>query len=484
MTEETIALRRFTPEDQMAFAESTGDRNPMHLDPEAARRTQAGVCAVHGVHGLLWALEQLALAGAPLGKMVALKADFGRFIAVGAEVTLVEVTRAPDRLKAELRIGSQRATTLELRFGASLAGSSLAGPGPGELPPPEATSLSLEDMEGIAGRLRVPGPRLALLFPALAARIGEDRLAAIGLASTLVGMVVPGLHSIFSGLNLRFSAKSGMPGLGYAVRRADPRFRLVTLDLDGPGLAGTATAFVRYPPVQPPRLADLADAVAPGEFAGRHALVIGGSRGIGAATALLLGAGGARVSLTYRHARGDAEALRRQIGPKACSIAPYDVMREPAAQLAPFGGDFTHVYYFATGKIGAGEPGFDPAAFDAYAQVYLAGFARLAAHLGAAAQRPVQVLWPSTVYVEARPKGLGDYAMVKAAGEVLCAELSRVWPRLRIEAPRLPRILTDQTATVPPVPAEDPVAVMLPLLRSVGGEASGPGQLERQTAEN
>jgi hypothetical protein len=58
-----------------------------------------------------------------------------------------------------------------------------------------------------------------------------------------------------------------------------------------------------------------------------------------------------------------------------------------------------------------------------------------------------------------------EYAMVKAAAEILCADLMAA-TGLSIAVPRIPRVLTDQTATVPPVETQDPVAVMLPLLRA------------------
>ena len=57
-----LASRTFTEADQSEFAAVSGDRNPMHLDALLARRTQAGVPVVHGVHLLLWGLDALARA--------------------------------------------------------------------------------------------------------------------------------------------------------------------------------------------------------------------------------------------------------------------------------------------------------------------------------------------------------------------------------------------------------------------------------------
>ncbi len=463
MEAEVLAARRFGMADQERFAAAFGDRNPMHMDAEAARRTQAGACAVHGVHGLLWALETLAAQGVRMAGLRSVKAEFTRFIAVDREVVLAVVGREDARLRVEVQAEGARMTALDLRFGADVAVP--AGAAAGDAPPAVADVRDLSEMEGVTGRLAVPGRGGAEgMFPALCAALGRARVEAIGLASTVVGMVVPGLHSIFSGLVLTLSDDAGPAGLGYAVRRSDARFRLVTLGLEGPGLAGTATAFARYPPVVPPSLGAVRDTVDPKEFAERRALVIGGSRGIGAATALLIAAGGGSVAVTYRHGRAEAEALQAEIGAGCCRVAQYDALAEPGPQLEGLGSGFTHVYYFATGRIAGGGQGFDRAAFDGFAAVYLDGFARLAAWLGAVGD-PVRLLYPSSTYVTARPKGLGEYAMAKAAGEVLCMELARTWPNLSISAPRLPRMFTDQTASVPPLPAEDPVAVMRAILR-------------------
>src|SRR5271163_3454397 len=49
----------FTVTDQARFAALTGDFNPMHMDPIAARRTPAGAPVVHGIHTLLWLLDNI-----------------------------------------------------------------------------------------------------------------------------------------------------------------------------------------------------------------------------------------------------------------------------------------------------------------------------------------------------------------------------------------------------------------------------------------
>ena len=59
--------------------------------------------------------------------------------------------------------------------------------------------------------------------------------------------------------------------------------------------------------------------------------------------------------------------------------------------------------------------------------------------------------------------------MAKAAGEILCADMSRFAAGAHVVVARLPRVLTDQTATVMPVESSDAVEVMLPLIRQMHG---------------
>ena len=44
-----LGQRRFSIADQRRFADLSGDSNPMHMDPVAARRLLSGQLVVHGV---------------------------------------------------------------------------------------------------------------------------------------------------------------------------------------------------------------------------------------------------------------------------------------------------------------------------------------------------------------------------------------------------------------------------------------------------
>jgi hypothetical protein len=78
------------------------------------------------------------------------------------------------------------------------------------------------------------------------------------------------------------------------------------------------------------------------------------------------------------------------------------------------------------------------------------------------------MFYPSSVAVETRPKGMTEYAMAKAAGEVLLADLNAASPSVRVVSSRLPRMGSDQTNSIAASGEEsDSVAVMLPIIRSM-----------------
>jgi hypothetical protein len=59
--------------------------------------------------------------------------------------------------------------------------------------------------------------------------------------------------------------------------------------------------------------------------------------------------------------------------------------------------------------------------------------------------------------------------IAKVTGEALCDFYSRTHPGITIHRPRLPRLATDQTASLMPLESMDPVPVLLENLRQLAG---------------
>ncbi len=445
------------------------------MDPVAARRTQAGEPVVHGVHVLLWTLECLTQAELPLENVRQLKVDFARFVHLDERLA-IQLGKY-DGASAIVSVVSDAAIamTLLLRFGPRPA-TTLLHP----KPPVEAAgrpqAMQIEQMAGRAGWLVPPVPPSAFssMFPNAAASFGARRLSGLAQLSRLVGMICPGLHSIFASLTVDATDVEGSElGIGYLVQDVDDRFRLIKMAVQGEGLAGQVRAFVRQAPVEPPAMAEVARHVDADEFAGTTSLIVGGSRGLGATTAKLIAAGGGQVIATFARGRDEARKLHEEIararGEAACGVFEFDVDRPIEPQLSHLKGSVDQVYYFVSPKIFVQRgPVFSPDLFKAFSRYYVEYFFETCRTLHF---RNLSVFYPSSVSVESRPEGMLEYSMAKQAGEMLCSDMTAAMPGLRILVNRLPRVLTDQTATVASVKNADPLEVMLPLVRAMHAPA-------------
>ena len=76
-----------------------------------------------------------------------------------------------------------------------------------------------------------------------------------------------------------------------------------------------------------------------------------------------------------------------------------------------------------------------------------------------------KVFFPSSTAVDDLPLDMGEYAAAKMAGEILCVFLQKAHPGIAVHKPRLPRIATDQTASLLPVSSQAPVPILLRNLR-------------------
>ena len=337
-------------------------------------------------------------------------------------------------------------------------------------PKPEL-DLRFEEIETMAGHVPVPDAAAALLeaFPAASAAFGAERIAGLACSSFLVGMVCPGLHSIYRNLTLALTPAQA-DALCFRVRYAAADYRFVRLAVSGAGWSGQIDTNVRPEPAAQAGLADLANRVVANEFAGISALILGGSRGLGELTANILAAGGAHVMLTYAMGEADARRVQADIiaGGGRCDVVHYDVGKPASDQVGNLPRLPDQLYYMATPKIfRRQEAVFSAANFQEFLTFYVTAFADLCNELRARASSEISVFYPSSVSIDDRPANMTEYTMAKAAGEVLCADMTSFgrWQRLLVR--RLPRLPTDQTATLFEADDADPVETMLPIVREM-----------------
>lgn len=472
MTSEAKNIFTFSEELQTGFASLSGDWNPMHMKTASARRTQAGRRVVHGIHIVVRALDYLANSTDGLSLPRSLDARFVKPVYVNESVEFRELTRAPSDLRLEAVVEGVVVTDLHIAMGGGSRTSARSRPCGRDGDEPVCHELTLEEMAGRAGQVHpvATQDQVAQNFPYAVSWLGTEPVGGLICLSRLVGMECPGLHSLFSSFEVEFSAAEPTFPLQYRVASVDKRFRLVKIAVDGFGLRGRVAAFARHPPVAQTSYTDLLAIVGPTEFQGQHSLVVGGSRGLGEFTAKALAAGGGIPTITYSTGEEDAASVAEEIriGGGSCDVMKYDIHREASKQLEALSSPLSCLYYYATSQIFRRRTKrFDPALLEEFLMFYVTGFYDLCVALKNKYTNGFSAFYPSSIAVADRPRDMTEYAMAKAAGEVLCSDLNRFWSAIRITSERLPRVLTDQTATMFPTETASTVDLMLPIIRSV-----------------
>lgn len=410
----------------------------MHVDPVHARRLLFGEPVVHGVHLLLWALDAWSKEhGAPW--LDRITATFRKPLIVGHDVEF----ELGDTLVAR----SREQVVLELAFHTSTPRNEweLQDQRFEQAAPP--LELGWQDLEHASGETPLirNGAIAGSLFPSLVNQRSHVQLCELLAATRIVGMQCPGLHSIFSRLDLR-ATQLPTDRVTYRVQRAVEKYSSVQLLVTGPTLAGTLDTFVRP---RPAVISLAAGRVPADRFTERRALVIGGSRGLGEAFARVLAAGGAQVHVTYRHGGDEAVRLAREVG---ATSSHYDVL----AGTLELPWSPTHVYYFATPKIRiARDEPFSPEDLKTLIEYYVLGLERVVRTVG-----PCRIYAPSTSFLDGSERGTAAYTIAKAAMEELGRRLPELYP-VTVSMPRLPRVATDQTASLIAIPCADPVEVAI-----------------------
>jgi len=475
--------RAFSLADQAAFAVLSGDFNPMHVDPQAARRLQFGRPVVHGVHAVLAALD--AWLGGRLGgqpqpvRLARITAAFRAVICVDDAIAATARAEGPGRTAITLAVRGRRTAAITFDWAPATPEDALTTLAPG-LPPASEEALCRDPAEATlgtaAGRLplRLDPTRLPALLPRVARLLPHWQAVTLMATSRLVGMEAPGLNSVYARMAFDFGpAPAALDHLDWRARDYDPRFRFLRLDIAAAGTRGEIDALVRAKPVPQPSMADLAGLIPQRAFAGRRVLVVGGSRGAGEVAAKLYAKGGGAVWITYAAGVQDAARVAAEIRAdgaeaQASALNVLDIDGDVCNALRAWRP--TDVAYFATPRI---EPTknrtFSGEMFAGLCRFYVAGFAEVFGSVITA--ELVRVFYPSTIFLDERPARFAEYIAAKAAGESLCASLMQLYPRVTVHAPRLPRMATDQTSAE--AEAAAPILARFLLTEDVPATAAG-----------
>jgi hypothetical protein len=458
MFETALAECLFLLADQERFARLSGDYNPMHLNPVIARRTLAGDLVVHGMHSLLWSLNTIADRLSP-GVLRGLEVSFVQFFHVGEVAKLLVMHSSGKEWRVELRSAQALIAQFSLKFDSASTGTvdhsaeTIIRYGASRRDPLTLDEAGMANASGEIAYTSVASD-CEVLFPHLAAWIGAEVIPSLLSLTRLVGMVLPGLHSIFHQISIAFLQETALcRRLIFSTRHFDPRFSAIIINIRADGIAGMVKASLRPRPVLQRSVADLKALVLGSSppFRGQTALVIGGSRGLGEITAKLLGAGGASVIVTYSSGADDACAVVRDIiseGGEAYAVQLNCLLPiEPQFESLPVAPD--SIYFFATPRIyGRIERSFSPARFQMFTRFYIEAFSNIVETLTRQYLKPMCFFYPSTVFIEQPTRHMSEYAMAKAAGELLCTNLSHFTRGINILVQRLPRLTTDQTAGI------------------------------------
>ena len=310
----------FTQQDLALFSEASGDRNPLHLNAGYARHTPYGQQVVFGCLGALACLGQLRW---PAGTSVAsLEAEFLRPMFLGVRYR-IETWEKDGKQGALLFDGSTSLLSVTVIAGPALPDRLLEHPSP---PASIRHEAILRTTAQIVPGLAISGTYSNPSAAPLTARWGPVDPLLITLfswASYLVGMELPGESALFSKMVL--TCPGTVPcsrNLDYRASVASVHSRSGQIRMDVALLTGDSTLasgqFWSYMRPSIPDLEEIDPTGIPSDsLAGRTAVLIGASRGLGAALKHALELRGATVYSMARSAATSSTPALTEVGDAA-----------------------------------------------------------------------------------------------------------------------------------------------------------------------
>jgi NAD(P)-dependent dehydrogenase (short-subunit alcohol dehydrogenase family) len=485
---------RLAPEHLTRFAEASGDWNPLHVDERFAHGTPYGRCIAHG--GLVTIAALGSANDHALRHTQALDVQFKQPVFPEDECRVDIAEETDEKVRIEVTHGGRLALSVAITVEPAVA----LQDAPLEEPNFASDAPRVHTVEELmAGETTITEPYGAdvATLSALARDLGADQVPAallqwLAAASFTVGMLLPGRDALFAGGRIVRSPARNAGELVASVQAADERTGFVSVVASL--AAGEASAdltlhtFLR-PSVPEPDRERIARFLAPStELDGHKILVVGGSRGLGAALSGGLATQGANVWVGYSRSREQAERLRDEFGAERIRLLQFDAADAAQAADAFAGlraetGELDGVVLSAAPPLGdaALRPGGSRAAVNFVASSVATMLIPLAEALELLSADGWVIIMSSSA-LDDPPESWPHYVVAKAALEGAAAYCARQSP-VRVIVVRAPKTWTDGTNTpMGRIGAAEKEQIAAVIIRHVL-EAEATGSLELLTAE-
>ena len=463
-----MTIVRFTKQDLALFSAASRDRNPLHISEKYARTTPYAEPVVFGLLGLLAGLGQLP--ERPDRRLQHISVEFRNPLSVDVSYRFDIIESSTDKARIKLYDTNRLMMTATVSF--------MPGQDHTESMQFPETCCAAEPADRKKDTL-VSGTRVTGTYAPRTEDFAQvvDRwrlagkgatphqIAALMWASYIVGMHLPGKRAVFWRLTLDFheagAHRDGPFFYDAAVEELDERYDLLrsvgTLSAGSLPYATThMSAFVR-PDSPQPSLRRIADLLPESEqLKGKLALVIGGSRGLGAAITQALASQGCSVLLNYQYSRTEAERVRASLGDRSALV---ELMQGNAADIqwcVSVRDTILKQYGGLDMLVCNASPPIRPLVFKPEKIAQFQDFlnrslelfcAPMATFLDTVAERGGWNIVISSSFVRELPAEFPHYVTSKCALEGLVNWAAAHYPKARHLIVRPPKLLTDQTNT-------------------------------------
>lgn len=436
----------FNIEDQEWFSKISGDYNPIHLDHIYARKSMFGEIIVHGIHLVIWSLDEFSKCCKFSCLITSIECNFTKPVKLNQKVEIQINYYDPMKCKISLLVENILVTKIDLQYQHDT--TEFDNVYLNENPEKEDIYDGDFNFKNNTLQLKYLNTDVFRRYQYLNKVISPNQVLNFLTTTKIVGMKCPGLNSIYSGFNFKLNNKQNSRQLTYSIEKRSLKYHKYDLNIESESIIGKIIAFERPKLNKIFSYENATQLVNFETFVNQRALIIGGSRGVGAISSKLLIAGGAKVLFTYNQGLKEANDLCSEINSSNIFSLYYDINNVNEDSINTIR-DFapTHIYYFVTPFIFSANKGaFDIKLFQNFSNYYLNGLYKIVSIFEK--KNELKIYYPSSIAIEELLGNMIEYACSKIAGELLCNHLEKLYPNLRVYKPRLPRLETEQTLSL------------------------------------